>query len=69
MTRRILLIQDDVSNAKAILDALSNSNDERFQVEWVRCCSDGLEQLVGVAAILLDPFLNPRLTRTLRFGY
>ena len=57
MSQRILLIQDDAVNAKAILEALSNSNDERFQVEWVRRCSEGLDRLVGVAAILVDLFL------------
>jgi len=57
MSQRILLIQDDVANAKAILEALSNSSDERFKVEWVRRCSEGLERLVGIAAILVDLFL------------
>ena len=40
MSRHILLIQDDAAAAKTILDALSNSSDESFQVEWVRCCSE-----------------------------
>ena len=57
MSKRILLIQDDVANARVILEALSNSNDESFEVQWVRCCSDGLERLAGVAAILVDLFL------------
>jgi diguanylate cyclase (GGDEF)-like protein/PAS domain S-box-containing protein len=33
------------------------SNDESFQVDWVRSCSDGLEKLEGTEAILLDLFL------------
>jgi diguanylate cyclase (GGDEF)-like protein/PAS domain S-box-containing protein len=57
MSQRILLIEDDIAVARAILDALSNSDDERFQVEWARCCSDGLERLAGVAAIMVDLFL------------
>src|ERR1039457_5938629 len=66
MSRHILLIQDDAAAAKTILDALSNSSDESFQVEWVRRCSEGLERLAGterreqtasIAAILIDLFL------------
>jgi diguanylate cyclase (GGDEF)-like protein/PAS domain S-box-containing protein len=55
--KRILLIQDDAPNAAAIAEALSNSGDVPFQVEWVRNCSDGLARLAGAAAILLDLFL------------
>jgi diguanylate cyclase (GGDEF)-like protein/PAS domain S-box-containing protein len=54
MSQRILLIQDDAASAEAILDALTNSSDELFQVEWVRCCAEGLERLTGCAAILVD---------------
>ena len=54
MSQRILLIQDDAAAAKAILNALTNSRDELFQVDWVRCCSEGLERLAGSAAILVD---------------
>jgi diguanylate cyclase (GGDEF)-like protein/PAS domain S-box-containing protein len=54
MSQRILLIQDDAVVAHAILDALHNSNDQSFQVEWVRRCSEGLERLLGTAAILVD---------------
>jgi DNA-binding response OmpR family regulator len=66
MSRHILLIQDDAAAAKTILDALSNSSGESFQVEWVRRCSEGLERLAGterreqmvsIAAILIDLFL------------
>src|ERR1039457_6585779 len=54
MSQRILLIQDDTANAQAILQGLRHSDDQAFEVEWVRSCSDGLERLVGVAAILVD---------------
>ena len=46
MARNILLIQDDPSDAKVVREALINSSDELFQVEWVRSCSEGLERLV-----------------------
>jgi diguanylate cyclase (GGDEF)-like protein/PAS domain S-box-containing protein len=54
MAQRILLILDDALVAKAIVDALSHSSDESFQVEWVRHCCEGLERLGGIAAILVD---------------
>jgi diguanylate cyclase (GGDEF)-like protein/PAS domain S-box-containing protein len=54
MSQRILLIQDDAPAAKAILNALSQSGDKLFQVEWVRSCSEGLARLAGSAAILVD---------------
>jgi diguanylate cyclase (GGDEF)-like protein/PAS domain S-box-containing protein len=54
MSQRILLIQDDTATAQAILQGLRHANDQAFEVEWVRCCSDGLDRLVGVAAILVD---------------
>src|SRR6202453_2343784 len=57
MLQHILLIQDDAPTACAIVEALNHSSDELFEVEWVRRCSDGLERLTGVAAILLDLFL------------
>jgi diguanylate cyclase (GGDEF)-like protein/PAS domain S-box-containing protein len=68
MTRNILLVQHDPSDAKAVREALINSNDGQFQVEWVRRYSEGLERLAsegnqvkqrtdGVAAILVDLFL------------
>jgi diguanylate cyclase (GGDEF)-like protein/PAS domain S-box-containing protein len=57
MSLRILLIQDDPAAAKAVIDALDHSTDERFEVEWVRHCSEGLGKLDGIAAILVDLFL------------
>jgi diguanylate cyclase (GGDEF)-like protein/PAS domain S-box-containing protein len=68
MTRNILLVQHDPSDAKAVREALINSSDGQFRVEWVRRYSEGLERLAsegnqvkqrtdGVAAILVDLFL------------
>jgi len=54
MVHRLLLIEDDDSAARAILDAFTRSAEEFFQVEWVRRCSEGLEKLAGIAAILTD---------------
>jgi diguanylate cyclase (GGDEF)-like protein/PAS domain S-box-containing protein len=54
MVHRVLLIEDDAAAARVIQDALSRSGDQSFQVEWVRRCSEGLERLAGVAAILTD---------------
>jgi diguanylate cyclase (GGDEF)-like protein/PAS domain S-box-containing protein len=58
MPQRILLIQTDAPAAMAILGALNQSSDEYFEVEWVRRCSDALERLDGVAAILVDLYLS-----------
>jgi diguanylate cyclase (GGDEF)-like protein/PAS domain S-box-containing protein len=57
MSQRILLIQDDAAAAKIIVRALVESGDASFEVEWVRSCSDGLERLVDIRAILVDLFL------------
>jgi diguanylate cyclase (GGDEF)-like protein/PAS domain S-box-containing protein len=68
MSQNVLLIQDDPSDAKAVREALINSSDGSFQVEWVRRCSEGLERLAregkqekqrtdGIAAVLVDLFL------------
>jgi diguanylate cyclase (GGDEF)-like protein/PAS domain S-box-containing protein len=57
MSQRVLLIQDDATAAKSILDALSKASDESFEVEWVRRCSEALEKLEGVVAILVDLYL------------
>jgi diguanylate cyclase (GGDEF)-like protein/PAS domain S-box-containing protein len=53
----MLLIQRDAAAATAVVDALSHSRDESFQVEWVRRCSEALERLDGIVAILVDPYL------------
>ena len=35
----------------------AHCSDESFQVEWVRRCSEGLERLDGIEAILVDLYL------------
>ncbi|HSY07641.1 MAG TPA: EAL domain-containing protein [Steroidobacteraceae bacterium] len=68
MSQNILLIEDDLSYATAIREALIRSNHGAFQVEWVRHCIEGLERLVktgrqeqsrpdGIAAVLANLFL------------
>jgi diguanylate cyclase (GGDEF)-like protein/PAS domain S-box-containing protein len=57
MPKRMLLIQHDAAAATAVLDALIHSPDESFQVEWVKRCSEGLERLDGILAILVDLYL------------
>jgi diguanylate cyclase (GGDEF)-like protein/PAS domain S-box-containing protein len=54
MSQRILLVQDDEAIATIILASLRHSGEDSFEVEWVRRCSEGVERLPGVAAILLD---------------
>ena len=61
----ILLIQEDPLDATAVREALSNSIDGLFKVEWIRGCNEGLERLARegnqradrIAAILVDLFL------------
>jgi diguanylate cyclase (GGDEF)-like protein/PAS domain S-box-containing protein len=63
--RNILLIQHDPVDAKAVREALSNSSDVCFRVDWVRSCSEGLERLARegtkrtdrLAAVLVDLLL------------
>src|ERR1700689_3116657 len=57
MSQRIILIQDDELAATGVLDALKNSSDVPFEVEWVRRCSEGLEITAGAAAVLVDLYL------------
>jgi diguanylate cyclase (GGDEF)-like protein/PAS domain S-box-containing protein len=68
MSQNILLIEDDLSYATAIREALTDSGHGAFQVEWVRHCIEGLERLVksgrqekhrpdGIAAVLANLFL------------
>lgn len=57
MSQRVLLIQSDAAAAKTIVGALGHCSDQRFQVEWVRHCSEGLKTLDGIEAILLDLYL------------
>ena len=57
MPQRILLIQNDPASARAIIEALANSTDGSFQIDWVKRCSDGLESLKDIDAILVDLYL------------
>ena len=65
MPQNILLIQHDPGDAKSVQEALTNSRDGSFQVEWVRRCFEGLDRLAteerqrshGIAAVLVDLFL------------
>jgi diguanylate cyclase (GGDEF)-like protein/PAS domain S-box-containing protein len=65
MPQNLLLIQDDPVGAKNVQEALTNSSDGSFRVEWVRSCSEALDCLAagqkqgwaGTAAILVDLFL------------
>jgi diguanylate cyclase (GGDEF)-like protein/PAS domain S-box-containing protein len=65
MSLNILLIQHDPSDAHAVREALVNSGDQSFEVEWARSCAEGLERLSSrakgkagtVAAVLVDLFL------------
>src|ERR1700709_43583 len=63
--QNILLIEDDLSYATAIREALIYSSDGSFQVEWVRHCIEGIERLSragkqekyrpqGISAVLAD---------------
>jgi diguanylate cyclase (GGDEF)-like protein/PAS domain S-box-containing protein len=52
MADRILLIQRDLPDAKAIRDALAASRDSSFQVEWVQKCSTGVDRLTKYASHL-----------------
>jgi diguanylate cyclase (GGDEF)-like protein/PAS domain S-box-containing protein len=69
MISRILLIQKDQADAKAIQESLASSRDALFRVEWVQQCSEGVERLTQYAsqlkagvrdldAVLLDLFLS-----------
>jgi diguanylate cyclase (GGDEF)-like protein/PAS domain S-box-containing protein len=65
MAQTILLIQEDFAGARAVREALIHANDEPFQVECVKSCSEGLQRLAdpgqhgadAIAAVLLDLFL------------
>ncbi len=68
MSRKVLLIESDSADANTVRDALINSHDAAFPVEWLGPCTAGLKRLAGdceaqnsesgaIAAILLDLFL------------
>jgi len=52
----LLLVEDDLADAKLIQDALSGTGDHSFRVEWVTRLSDALNRLDkgGVEVVLLD---------------
>jgi diguanylate cyclase (GGDEF)-like protein/PAS domain S-box-containing protein len=56
---RLLLIDGDPYKAKVVREALADSRDGPFEVEWVTRLSDGLDRLgrKGIRAILLNMFL------------
>ncbi len=68
MSRKILLIQSDSADANTVRDALINSREPAFQVEWLELCTAGLKRLAredaaehresdAIAAVLLDLYL------------
>jgi diguanylate cyclase (GGDEF)-like protein/PAS domain S-box-containing protein len=62
MPQTVLLIHDDGAKARRITEALFNSNDGFFRVEWVEHCSEAVRRLrkdrkERVAAILVKLFL------------
>jgi diguanylate cyclase (GGDEF)-like protein/PAS domain S-box-containing protein len=68
MIRNILLIQGDRKDAQIVRDALANSSDQEFHIEWVRSGALGLERLAAlspahrdgptaISAILVDLLL------------
>src|SRR5262245_35166756 len=61
ISQTILLISD-AADAKSVRDALSNSQDGLFKVEWVRSRADALKRLAkasagDIVAMLADLFL------------
>lgn len=62
MSQFILLIQEDPTGARTVLEALRNSADADFEVQWVRSCSEGVERLtrqgkdspLAIDAVLAD---------------
>jgi diguanylate cyclase (GGDEF)-like protein/PAS domain S-box-containing protein len=56
---RLLLIHADPAAAKVVREALADSTDGTFEVEWVTRLSDGLERVSrsGIKAVLLNVFL------------
>jgi diguanylate cyclase (GGDEF)-like protein/PAS domain S-box-containing protein len=57
---RLLLIDGDPDDAKVVREALADSKDGPFEVEWVTRLSDGLERVSrsGIRAVLLNMFLS-----------
>jgi diguanylate cyclase (GGDEF)-like protein/PAS domain S-box-containing protein len=68
MPQNVLLIQGEALGAKIVRDALSNSSDGNFHVEWVSTCALGLKRLAalgkqkpggarGISVVLVDLLL------------
>jgi diguanylate cyclase (GGDEF)-like protein/PAS domain S-box-containing protein len=61
----ILLVQENAADARAVRDALTNSNPYPLSVDWVRHCSEAVKKLTasatrnhdGFAAVMVDLFL------------
>ena len=47
--KHILLIQDDATKARAIIQAPCDSRDVSFQVDWVRHLSQALGEFISIA--------------------
>lgn len=63
MPQTVLLIHGDGAKARVVKDALLNSADEFFVVEWVETCSESLRRLrrdgkERIAAVLVNLFLS-----------
>jgi diguanylate cyclase (GGDEF)-like protein/PAS domain S-box-containing protein len=63
MPQTVLLIHNDGAQAKIVEDALLNSPDGFFIVEWVELCSEALQRLSRdererIAAVLVNLFLS-----------
>jgi len=63
--RRILLVQENAADARAVRDALTNSSPYALSVDWVRHCFEAVKLLAGdsargaegFAAVLVELFL------------
>ncbi len=53
--RTILLIHDDAAAAALVMDALGQSRECRFEVEWLRHCSEGVKRLSSEAGHGREP--------------
>src|SRR3984885_7537538 len=51
MPQRILLIQDNVTDATTVRNSLAASRDRKFSVEWVRTCALGLQRLTATPGL------------------
>jgi len=63
MPQTVLLIHDDSAKARRVTEALFNSNEGFFHVEWVEQCSEAVRRLrkdrkERIAAVLVNLFLS-----------